>query len=100
MWVVPCVWRSCLKLKISTESAGNSCSPPGTGAWLVRGARIKASRRLRASATSACRVRSGLRRGDVDHPGDAELVDALAELVAPHLLFHRQYDLAAAGELL
>src|SRR3954466_1750615 len=39
----------------------------------------------------------GLR--DVDHPRDAELVDAHSELVAPHLLLERNGDRAATGEL-
>src|SRR5918996_1299510 len=36
---------------------------------------------------------------DIDHPGDPELVDQLAELVAPHLLFQRHGHGPAHGEL-
>ena len=39
------------------------------------------------------------RLADVDHPGDAELVVAHAELVAPHLLLERHGHRAAGGEL-
>src|SRR6185295_2038893 len=42
---------------------------------------------------------SGLGGGDVYHPGDPELVDAHAELVAPHLLLEWNRDGAAIGEL-
>ena len=45
------------------------------------------------------RVRSGRLRNDVDHPRHAEPVDALAELVAPHLLLQRDGDRAAVGQL-
>ncbi len=41
-----------------------------------------------------------LRLGDVDQPGDAELVDAHAELVAPDLLLQRHLGDSARGELL
>src|SRR3712207_3686704 len=37
---------------------------------------------------------------DVHHPGHAELVDAHAELVAPHLLLERHRHGAVRGELL
>src|SRR4029077_17292380 len=41
-----------------------------------------------------------LRLGDVDQPGNAELVDAHAELVAPDLLLQRHFGDSARGELL
>src|SRR3712207_3186928 len=42
----------------------------------------------------------GLLARDVHHPGNAELVGAHAELVAPHLLLQRHGDRARLGELL
>src|SRR6266567_1178884 len=44
--------------------------------------------------------RLGLRLGDVDQPGDAELVDAHAELVAPGLLGQRHGGGSAGGQRL
>src|SRR5690242_12252291 len=41
-----------------------------------------------------------LRLADVDEPGDAELVDDNAELVAPGLLLHRHRGVPAGGQLL
>ena len=43
---------------------------------------------------------ASLRTGDVDQPGDAEAILALAELVAPHLPFQRDRNDAAVGQLL
>ena len=57
-------------------------------------------RRRREPPAAREQARSGLRLGDVDQPGDAELVDAHAELVAPDLLGQGHRDGAADGELL
>src|SRR6266536_83320 len=43
---------------------------------------------------------SGPRLADVDHPRDAELVPARAELIAPHLLLQGDRHGAAFGQLL
>src|SRR5918995_1287378 len=85
---------------------------PRAVAWVPRG---------RVPTCAHCRPRTGssssvkwLTRGaervindlallclaDIDHPGDPELVDQLAELVAPHLLFQRHGHGPAHGELL
>src|SRR5438093_2653213 len=63
----------------------------------------KAKSGIRPSCTRAAEARAGrlrLRLRDVDQPGDAELVDAHAELVAPDLLLQRHGGDAARGELL
>src|SRR5689334_5002526 len=68
----------------------------------------KANSGIRPSCTRARprRARPGwagrlrLWLGDVDQPGDAELVDAHAELVAPDLLLQRHLGDSARGQLL
>src|ERR671918_2671727 len=85
---------------------------PRVVAWVPRGkVPTRAHCRPRAGSSSSVKwLTRGAERvindlallclADIDHPGDPELVDQLAELVAPHLLFQRRGHGPAHGELL
>src|SRR5579859_8131039 len=82
-----------------TRVAVGAIQAPG----LTSGSRpSKANSGIRLSCTQGPVAPAGLRlrRGDVDQPGGAELVDAHAELVAPDLLLQRHRGGAAGGQLL
>src|SRR5215212_9352263 len=84
------------KPRASARRAQSTSSRPGTSS-IVLGRPTPIRTRL---LLSSARGGSGLLLGDVDHPGDAEPVDAHAELVAPHLLLQRHGHTAALGQLL
>src|SRR6185312_6902667 len=80
------------------SKANSGIRPSCTRAPEARGARGDQGFVPRSQRSRAERLR--LRLGDVDEPGDAELVDAHAELVAPDLLLQRHLGDSARGELL
>src|SRR5215216_4227720 len=84
------------KPRASARRAQSTSSRPGTSS-IVLGRPTPI--RTRLLLLSSARGGSGLRLGDVDHPGDAEPVDAHAELVAPHLLLQGHGHVAALGQL-
>src|SRR5262249_9772044 len=94
-----------------TASSGRPPTPPrrsGPPTPPRRSGPPTASRSPHIPNTGRARPRPGslagrplcLRLADVDEPGDAELVDDHAELVAPGLLLHRHRGVPAGGQLL
>src|SRR5690349_21908785 len=77
------------------SKANSGIRPSCTRAPEARGIRVSSPRSQQRRAE-----RLRLRLGDVDQPGDAELVGAHAELVAPDLLLQRHLGDSARGELL